>query len=130
MASKILPCKHKNYTRILKRNLVRSLDNININDMHCSVSKSTKAPCKKLGSRQTKNVLELIHFDLCGPMPIKSIGGAKYFLTFTNDYSRKVTYCLHSKDEVTKYVQKYIARIERETDRKVKRFRSDNGLEY
>lgn len=67
---------------LLKRNLVRGLDNININDMHCnscSVSKSTEAPCKELGSRQTKNVLELIHSDLCGPMPIKSIGGAKYF---------------------------------------------------
>lgn len=64
-------------------------------------------------------------------MPIKSIGGAKYFLTFTDDYSRKVTvYCLRSKDEVVEYVRKYIARVERETDRKIKRFRSDNGLEY
>lgn len=54
-----------------------------------------------------------------------------YFLTFPDDYSRKViVYCLYSKDEVTKYVQKYIARVERETDRKVKRFRSNNGLEY
>lgn len=124
----------KTIQELSKGNLVRGLDNININDMHCnscSVSKSTKAPCKELGSRQTKNVLELIHSDLCGPMPIKSIGGAKYFLTFTDDYSKKVTvYCLHSKDEVTKYVQKYIAMVERETDRKVKRFRSDNGLEY
>jgi len=46
----------------LSRNgLVRDLD------IHCdsySVSKSTKAPCKKLGDRQTKNVLELIHSDL------------------------------------------------------------------
>lgn len=64
-------------------------------------------------------------------MPIKSIGEAKYILTFTDDYSRKVTvYCLHSKDEVVEYVRKYVARVERETDRKIKRFRSDNGLEH
>lgn len=117
-----------------RKDLVRGLNNVNINNIHCSscsVSKSTKAPCKALGYRQTKNVLELIHSDLCGPMPIKSIGEARYILTFTDDYSRKVTvYCLRSKDEVVEYVRKYIARIERETDRKVKRFRSDNGLEY
>lgn len=39
-------------------------------------------------------------------------------------------YCLRSKNEVTDYVRKYIAKVERETDRKVKRFRSDNELEY
>jgi len=52
-------------------------------------------------------------------------------LTFTDDYSRKVTvYCLQSKDEVIEYVRnirKYTARVKRETKRKVKRFRSDNG---
>jgi len=49
-------------------------------------------------------------------------------LTFTDDYSRKVTvYCLQSKDEVVEYVRKYIAKVERETEKKVKRFRSDNG---
>lgn len=63
-------------------------------------------------------------------MPIKSIGRSKYFLTFTDDYSRKTTvYYLKGKDEVTSYVRKYIARVERETDRKVKRI-TDNGLEF
>jgi len=87
---------------------------VSLIDTHCdscSVNKSTKAPCKKLGGRQTKNVLELIHLDLCGPLPTKSIGGAKYLL-FTDNYSRKVTvYCLQSKDEVIEYVCKYIANI-------------------
>ena len=31
------------------------------------------------------NPLQLIHTDLCGPMPTSSLTGALYFLTFIND---------------------------------------------
>lgn len=116
------------------KNLVRGLENTNIENVHCQgciVGKSTKVACKQIKSKQTKAVLELVHSDLCGPMPVKSIGGSTYFLTFTDDYSRKTNvFCLKGKDEVTSYVQRYIARVERETDRKLKRIRTDNGLEF
>lgn len=38
-------------------------------------------------SRRAKEILELIHFDICGPIQTLSIGGEKYFLTFTDDFS-------------------------------------------
>lgn len=114
----------KTIQELLKGNLVRDLDNININDMHCnscSVSKSTKASCKELGNRQMTNVLELIHSKTCITLcQLNQLMEQIYFLTFIDDYSRKVTvFCLHSKNNVTEYVRKYIARVERETDRKV-----------
>lgn len=31
---------------------------------------------------------ELVHADLCGPMSVESLGGSRYFLLFTKDYSR------------------------------------------
>ena len=37
---------------------------------------------------QTTRVGELVHGDLCGPMPTESIGGHKYILTLVDDYSR------------------------------------------
>jgi len=58
----------KNVQELSRKGLVRALENMSLIDIHCdscSVSKSTKALCKKLGNRQTKNVLELIHSDLC-----------------------------------------------------------------
>lgn len=116
------------------KNLVRGLEDINVDNINCdgcNVSKSTKAPCKRIKGRHTKTVLELVHSDLCGPMPSKSIGGSEYFLTFTDDYSRKTTvYCLKGKNEVASYTKRYIARVERETDQKLKRIRTDNGLEF
>jgi len=50
-------------------------------------------------------------------MPSKSIGGSKYFFSFTEDYSRKTAvYCLKDKDEVISIVRRYIVRVEREAD--------------
>jgi hypothetical protein len=37
-------------------------------------------------SRSAKEILELIHFEICGPMQTLSIGGAKCFLTFIDDF--------------------------------------------
>jgi hypothetical protein len=40
-------------------------------------------------SRSTE-VLELIHSDLCGPFKTSSITGAKYFITFIDNFSQKI----------------------------------------
>ena len=45
--------------------------------------------------------LELVHSDVCSPMPTKSLGGSSYFVTFIDDSTRKVwLYGLQSKDQV------------------------------
>jgi hypothetical protein len=41
------------------------------------------------GDNKAKGVLELIHSDVCGPMPSFSINGYVYYVSFINDYSRK-----------------------------------------
>uniref|UniRef100_A0A251RQH2 Putative ribonuclease H-like domain, GAG-pre-integrase domain protein n=1 Tax=Helianthus annuus TaxID=4232 RepID=A0A251RQH2_HELAN len=53
-----------------------------------SGKQARKAFSKKVTWQATKP-LELVHFDICGPMRTKSIGGCKYFITFIDDYSRK-----------------------------------------
>ena len=32
-------------------------------------------------------ILEIVHIDICGPFPMKSIDGYDSFITFTDDYS-------------------------------------------
>jgi hypothetical protein len=52
-------------------------------------------------AQRAKQRLELIHSDLCGPMSEASWGGARYFITFTDDFSCKTfVYFLQSKDQV------------------------------
>ena len=37
---------------------------------------------------RAKEVLELVHSDVCGPMSVPTIGGYEYFIMFMDDYSR------------------------------------------
>ncbi|KAK9167207.1 hypothetical protein Scep_002398 [Stephania cephalantha] len=47
--------------------------------------------------------LELIHVDLCGPMQTKTLVGSRYFLLFTDDFSRMSrVYFLESKSRLLK----------------------------
>jgi transposase InsO family protein len=64
-------------------------------------------------------------------MPVKSLGGSLYYLTFIDDYSRKTwLYLLKSKDEVFNKFQEFKAEIENLTNKKIKTLRIDNGGEY
>ena len=81
-------------------------------------------------SRKTE-LLELVHFDLCGPMKTKTLGGALYFVTFIDDCSRQHwVYVLKTKDQVLGVIKQFQASFERETRKKVKCIRTDNGGEY
>ena len=83
------------------------------------------------GHDRKKNVLELIHSDVFGPVNIKSLGGASYFVTFIDDASRKVwAYPMKSKSEVFEIFQKFHVAVERETNKLLKCLRTDNGGEY
>ena len=67
---------------------------------HCIYGKQTRAVHKAL-DREQLQPLELVHSNVCGPMPVKSLGGASYFVTFIDDSTRKVwVYPLCHKDEV------------------------------
>eukprot|EP01018_Ginkgo_biloba_P011815 Gb_21812 [translate_table: standard] len=44
-------------------------------------------PVSKFKAREP---LELVHTDLCGPLRTLSMGKARYFMTFIDDYTRKI----------------------------------------
>jgi transposase InsO family protein len=96
----------------------------------CAQGKNIKNPFPKRDSK-AEGVLELIHSDVCGPMPSTSISGYVYYVSFIDDYSRKTwVYFLKSKDEVFRKFKEFKALIENLSKRKIKILRSDNGGEY
>ena len=76
----------------------------------CIQGKITRKPFLKGGNNQTREVLELIHSDVCGPMPVESLAGSKYFVTFIDDSSRfTVVYFMKDKSEVFKKLKLFVA---------------------
>ena len=75
--------------------------------------------------------LELVHSDLCGPLPSASFSGFKYFLTFNDDYSRCTwVYFLKLKSEVFNMFLAYKALVEKQSGHQIIKLGSDNGGEY
>jgi transposase InsO family protein len=75
--------------------------------------------------------LELVHSDVCGPMPSTSLSRYVYYVYFIDDYSYKTwVYFLNSKDEVLGKFKEFKSLVENLSEKKIKILRSDNGGEY
>ena len=120
--------------KLAKGNLASGMicnnDNKNFKCESCILGKMSRASFPESRTRST-SILEIIHSDVCGPIEVESEGGNKYFLTFTDDFSKyTVVYFIQKKSEVCLKFQEYVAMMENKTGHKVKTIRSDNGGEY
>lgn len=96
----------------------------------CIKGKQSRLPFKHQGERANE-LLGLVHSDLCGPMSVNSFGGARYYVTFIDDYSRKVfVYTIENKNQAVKCFVDFKNLSENQLNKKIKVLRTDNGLEY
>ena len=85
----------------------------------------------KTDSHTSKGVLDYIHSDVWGPVSVSSHSSAQYFVSFIDDYSRKVwIYFMKHRFDVFGIFKKWKAQVENQTGRKIKYLRTYNGLEY
>lgn len=86
------------------------------------------------GSAQhvTKDKLDYVYSDLWGsPNVPYSLSKCQYFISFTDDFSRKVwIYFLRFKSEAFRNFKEWKQMVETQSERKVKKLRTDNGLEF
>ena len=86
----------------------------------CVLGKYAKAAYQRSNNR-AKGVLDLIHWDICGPMSTRALSGAKYFVTFIDDHSRKTwIYFLKTKDEVFSWFIEFKALVKNLTGKRIK----------
>lgn len=96
----------------------------------CIVEKISRNPFPKKAT-PVENILDCVVSDICGPLPITSVGGFRYFVTFTDVYSKfTAVYLLKAKSEVQSKVIEYLELLKNTFSRKVKIFRTDRGTEY
>ncbi|GJR67073.1 retrotransposon protein, putative, ty1-copia subclass [Tanacetum coccineum] len=110
------------------------LNSIDIESLGKCVSCLSGKMARKPYSHQVeraKDLLGLIHTDVCGPFRIVSRQGASYFVTFTDDFSRYgYVYLLKHKHEVFETFKVFQKEVENQLGKTIKSLRSDRGGEY
>ncbi|GJQ93094.1 zinc finger, CCHC-type containing protein [Tanacetum coccineum] len=80
---------------------------------------------------KAKDLLGLIHTDVCGPFKIMSRQGSYYFVTFTNDFSRYgYVYLLKHKHEMFETFKVFQKEVDNQLEKTIKSLRSDRRVEY
>ncbi|CAL5342497.1 unnamed protein product [Camellia sinensis] len=122
----------KGLATLAKKNLLSGMKNALLKRCtHCLAGKQNRVSFKSSPSLRKPNVLDLVYSDVCGPMKTRTLGGSSYFVTFIDDYSRKLwVYTLKSKDQVLEIFKQFQALVERQTGKKLRCIRTDNGGEY
>lgn len=96
----------------------------------CTMGKQSRLPFKRSTHASTQP-LELVHTDVCGPLPVTSLGGNNYFVTILDDYSKlSAVQPLVRKSDTAAAVKDILTQLETQTGCHTKRLRCDNGSEY
>ena len=97
----------------------------------CVIGKHPEHKFDRGKANRATSILGLIHSDISGPMPITSMNGSRYLLTFIDDFSRYTwVFFLKKKAEVCEKFSELKALIKNASGLKIKILRSDNGGEY
>ena len=96
----------------------------------CLEGKMTKRPFSAKGER-SKEPLQLVHSNVCGPLSVQARGGYEYFVTFIDDYSRYgYVYLMHKKSETFGKFKEFMAEDEEQLSKSLKTLRSYREGEY
>ena len=97
----------------------------------CVIGKQHRDSIPKASNWRATEKLQLVHSDICGPINPTSNGGSRYFITFTDDFSRKTwTYPLIEKSNAFDMFRKFKALVEKESKCQIQCLRTDRGGEF
>jgi transposase InsO family protein len=96
----------------------------------CMLGKSIKEAFPSSDNR-AQGILDLVHYDVCGPMSSPSLSGCLYYVIFIDDYSIICCiYFLKSKSDTFDKFKEYKAFIEKKIGKHIRILRTDNGEEF
>jgi hypothetical protein len=96
----------------------------------CTLGKHANAAFPT-SEHRSKEILDLVHLNVCGLMSVALVTGSMYYVSFIVDFSCKTwIYFLKTKDEAFSRFKEFKSLVENQTWKKIKVLRSDNGGEY
>ena len=128
---------HYNLTDLLKMRERLDFNYVDVAGLRCEDCLLAKAPRLSFrpSTSRASEPLELIYSDLSGIIGTPNQNRFKYFITFTDDYSRFTTiYLLKSKDQALSTFIEYKNYVDNHVGKngkfRMKIFRTDGGTEY
>ncbi|GAU29997.1 hypothetical protein TSUD_160820 [Trifolium subterraneum] len=124
----------KGLNTLVKKDMVQGLPQLQ--DMEdtcvsCLTGKQHREAIPKSSNWRATKPLELVHSDICGPITPQSNGGSRYFITFTDDFSRKTwIYLLVNKASAFDEFKKFKVLVEKESNSQIMCLRTDRGGEF
>ena len=68
----------------------------------------------------SKEILEIVHTNLCGPIKVQSYKGDRYIMLFVDDYSRMMTIMfLKQNFDAFQMFKWYLTRVEKEIGKNI-----------
>ena len=106
--------RHLSFPAFLKvPEVLKSLCLSRIQCEECILAKSTKLISPAGDGIRTTKVGELIHSDICGPMPVESFQKKRYIITFIDDFLRfAITAGIWQKSDAPEAIRNFTALFE------------------
>ncbi|KAI3780890.1 hypothetical protein L2E82_10883 [Cichorium intybus] len=121
----------KRIAQLQKDGVLESFD-LKSDDVYesCLFGKMTKSPFKGSFERG-EGLLDIIHTDVCGRFRTTTKDGTRFYVTFTDDFSRYgYIYLIKHKSDTFEKFKEFKNEVENQLGRKIKMLRSDRRSEY
>jgi len=97
----------------------------------CVIGKQPRKMFKTAAPQRAKKALGVVHSYVCRPFDVSSLEGNRYFLTFVDEFTKKIwLYLLKEKKEVFSLFVKWCTRLEKQSEWKLNILRTDGGGEF
>lgn len=120
--------------RMQSKAIVKGLPHIHVpKDVcaECMESKMSRGAFNPNVPSRSKRKLQVIFSDVCGPIQHETPAGNKYFVTFIDDFTRKLwIYLIKRKNEVLGVFKKFKVLVEKQSGQNIEILRTDGGGEY
>ncbi|GJV29765.1 zinc finger, CCHC-type containing protein [Tanacetum coccineum] len=120
--------------KMTRKGLVEGIPRINHAGQICDaclLGKHSRTPFPNQAKFRSKNPLDLVYGDLCGPISPATHSGKKLIFLLVDDCTRFMwAYFLTSKDQALSTFKEFRQKIEMEMRMKVRMLRTDRGGEF
>jgi len=103
--------------QLVDKDMIMGVPKIEISSKVCDTCLLGKHPRNAFSSStssRSKELLNVVYSDVCGPLEVPSLGGNKYFISFVDEFSRKIwLYLIKAKSEAFDMFQKFKILVEK-----------------